>query len=349
MQSTSLSLDNVTVRMGQNTILDNISLSVPEGSFTCLLGPSGCGKTTLLRAIAGFAPLESGDMAIDAISIAALPPEKRQTAMVFQSYALWPHMSVAENLAYPLKLRGIDRASRDRKVARILDLLDLSEFGPRSIASLSGGQRQRIALGRALVIDPPMLLLDEPLSNLDAAIRRNLRSELRQLQRQLGITTIMVTHDQEEALSMADTIVLMRSGKIVQVAAPETLYAAPVDIDAARFMGVENFITADDGEMSIASDAACFGFRSLSASIGLHPLAGHLNRDAIVIDCAYAGESYQVLVEADGERFSASSATPQLAGAQVTLSVPADALIPFGADRNCLISTNHQILGRILS
>ncbi|GGA62498.1 ABC transporter ATP-binding protein [Pelagibacterium lentulum] len=349
MQSTSLTLDNVTVRMGQNTILDSISLSVPQGSFTCLLGPSGCGKTTLLRAIAGFAPLESGDMAIDAVSIAALPPEKRQTAMVFQSYALWPHMSVAENLAYPLKLRGIDRASRARKVARILDLLDLAEFGARSVASLSGGQRQRIALGRALVIDPPILLLDEPLSNLDAAIRRNLRSELRQLQRQLGITTIMVTHDQEEALSMADTIVLMRSGKIAQVAAPEALYAAPVDIDAARFMGVENFITTDSGEMGVASDAACFGFRSMSASICLHPLAGHLNRKAVVIDSAYAGDSYQVLVKSDGELFSARSSTPQLAGAQVILCVPADALIPFGADKNCLIPTDYRTPGRTLS
>jgi ABC-type Fe3+/spermidine/putrescine transport system ATPase subunit len=210
MGGEALRLERLSVTLGGAQILNAIDLTVEPGSFTALLGPSGCGKTTLLRAIAGFAPVSSGDVRIGSRSVAGLPPERRETAMVFQSYALWPHMNVGGNLAYPLKLRRVPRAERTRRVEALLDRLGLAGFAGRPVASLSGGQRQRVALGRALIIDPPILLLDEPLSNLDAGIRRNLRSELRQLQRQIGITTIMVTHDQEEALSMADQVMFMR-------------------------------------------------------------------------------------------------------------------------------------------
>ncbi len=319
-----LEIDRVTVRLGRSDILHDVSLDVPAGSFTCLLGPSGCGKTTLLRAIAGFAPLLQGDIRIGGRSIAALAPEARATAMVFQSYALWPHMNVGANLAYPLKLRRVPAAERTRRVADILALLDLDGFESRAVASLSGGQRQRVALGRALIIDPPILLLDEPLSNLDAAIRRTLRSELRALQRRLGITTIMVTHDQEEALSMADIVVLMRGGRVVQKAAPETLYAAPADLEAARFLGVDNVIHADAG-----AEHAVLAFRGSDARIVASADGEGLARRGTVVDCAYVGGSYQILLASDGARLVAESPTPLEPGAEAILAVPAGAVMRF--------------------
>lgn len=337
----SLTVDSVTVQLGQALILDDVTLAVPAGQFTCLLGPSGCGKTTLLRAIAGFVPVAAGDIRIGDRSIAALPPERRDTAMVFQSYALWPHMNVADNLAYPLKLRGIGARERRERVARILHLLELEGFERRAIASLSGGQKQRIALGRALIVDPPVLLLDEPLSNLDAAIRRSLRTELRQLQRRLGITTIMVTHDQEEALSMADTVVLMRDGRISQVAAPESLYAAPVDIAAARFLGVDNLVARQEGDPVETGAAVTLGFRSRHARLAARALDGHLARPVRVLDCAYAGDGYHLLLDAEGERLTALSDTHHPIGATAVAVVPKAALIAFGANSHRVPVSTH--------
>ncbi|MBL4917511.1 ABC transporter ATP-binding protein [Szabonella alba] len=329
----ALALQGLSIRLGGANILEDLSLDVQAGSFTCLLGPSGCGKTTLLRAIAGFAPPSSGDIRIGARSIAALPPEKRETAMVFQSYALWPHMTVAGNLTYPLKLRGIARAEREARAERILELLDLPGFGPRRVTSLSGGQRQRVALGRALIVDPPILLLDEPLSNLDAAIRRNLRGELRRLQQKLGITTIMVTHDQEEALSMADTIVLMRAGRIVQVAPPEELYSRPADLEAGRFLGVDNLL-AGRPEDPVA--AATIGFRSGDARLAGAPGTGALNRRGRVLDCAYAGGGYHLQIAAGDEVIAAVSGLPVALQTEVCVTVPAAALMGFGTDHRLL-------------
>lgn len=327
----ALALNGVSIRLGSANILHDVSLNVAPGSFTCLLGPSGCGKTTLLRAIAGFAPLSGGEIRIGARSIGDLPPEKRETAMVFQSYALWPHMNVGANLAYPLKLRGVPRAEREQRVSDILALLDLDGYAQRPVTSLSGGQRQRVALGRALIIDPPILLLDEPLSNLDAAIRRNLRSELRRLQRQVGITTIMVTHDQEEALSMADTIVLMRAGRVVQVADPATLYARPADIDAAKFLGVDNLVPRQPGDQTDADTSTILGFRSVDARIETTRPSSGLVRQGTVIDCAYVGGSYQVVVAQGDTRFTAMSIAPVSNGTEVFVGVPAEALIGFDA------------------
>lgn len=328
----ALSLERLSITLGSLQILHDITLDVPAGSFTCLLGPSGCGKTTLLRAIAGFAPPAAGDIRIGSRSITALPPEKRGTAMVFQSYALWPHMNVLGNLTYPLKLRGIAKAERESRARQILQMLELDRYAERKVSDLSGGQRQRVALGRALVIDPPILLLDEPLSNLDAAIRRNLRSELRQLQQRLGITTIMVTHDQEEALAMADRIVLMRSGEVIQVAPPEELYTRPVDLAAARFLGVDNVLAARAGD---PVQAAAIGFRTSDARV--EPVnapvqdAAMLTRQAVVIDSAYTGGGYHIRLMAENDSVTALSAQPFAPQTPVRLQVPAAAVMGFDA------------------
>jgi ABC-type Fe3+/spermidine/putrescine transport system ATPase subunit len=329
----ALELHGLSIRLGGAQILHDVTLNVPAGSFTCLLGPSGCGKTTLLRSIAGFAPPASGDIRLGNRSIAALPPEKRGTAMVFQSYALWPHMTVAGNLTYPLKLRGIARTERDARAEALLEMLGLSGYGPRKVGSLSGGQRQRVALGRALIIDPPILLLDEPLSNLDAAIRRNLRGELRRLQQRLGITTIMVTHDQEEALAMADTIVLMRAGEVVQVAAPQDLYARPADLDAGRFLGVDNMLAARP-EDPVAG--VTLGFRSMDARIHDAAPKNTLVRHGTVLDCAYTGGGYHLQLESGAEVISAVSGVPVTPGSQVCVAVPTASLMAFGADQRLL-------------
>ncbi|MBQ2261805.1 MAG: ABC transporter ATP-binding protein [Loktanella sp.] len=329
----ALALQGLCIRLGGAQILHDVTLDVAAGSFTCLLGPSGCGKTTLLRAIAGFAPLSSGDIRLGARSVAALPPEKRGTAMVFQSYALWPHMTVVGNLTYPLKLRGVAKAERAARAEHILDLLDLSGFGERKVTSLSGGQRQRVALGRALIIDPPVLLLDEPLSNLDAAIRRNLRGELRRLQQKLGITTIMVTHDQEEALSMADTIVLMRDGRVVQVAAPQSLYTRPADLDAGRFLGVDNIVA---GRAEDPVQATTLGFRSVEARIAEASAANALTRHGTVLDCAYTGGGYHLQLDTGAEVIAAVSGAPIAPGSEVCVAVPAASLMAFGPDQMLL-------------
>ncbi|PRY63121.1 ABC-type Fe3+/spermidine/putrescine transport system ATPase subunit [Vreelandella songnenensis] len=332
MSTEALTLNNVTVDLGRQRILDDIHLDVSPGSFTCLLGPSGCGKTTLLRAIAGFTPLSRGEIRLGRRALTHLPPEKRETAMVFQSYALWPHMSVEENLGYPLKLRGVTRTERRRKVAEMLARLELSGFEERAVTKLSGGQRQRIALGRALIIDPPLLLLDEPLSNLDAAIRRSLRSELRRLQKSLGITTIMVTHDQEEALQMADQIVLMRAGHVVQVSTPQTLYQQPADLGAARFLGVDNTVTRTPQDPMGESGAVTFGFRTRDAHLDAPPCPQALIRKGRVTECVYTGDGYHVLIDTHDAELFATSATPVAPGTFAALQVPESALIPFGPD-----------------
>ncbi|MCS2610865.1 ABC transporter ATP-binding protein [Halomonas dongshanensis] len=338
----ALSLSEVTVDLGPRRILERINLVVTPGSFTCLLGPSGCGKTTLLRAIAGFTPLSSGDIRLGERSITELPPEKRHTAMVFQSYALWPHMNVGDNLAYPLKLRGIPKDERTQRVATMLERLALGGFEHRSVTQLSGGQRQRIALGRALIIDPPLLLLDEPLSNLDASIRRSLRGELRQLQKSLGLTTVMVTHDQEEALQMADQIVLMREGHIVQVAPPASLYQQPADLEAARFLGVDNTVACSPQDPSALAGAKTLGFRTREARVDVAPSVNALVRRGQVTECVYTGDGYQIGVTANDQTLFATARTPVEAGRFVTLQVPESALIPFGPDHRYMPSLNAQ-------
>jgi putative spermidine/putrescine transport system ATP-binding protein len=237
-----LAIDGLAVRYGATDVLKHVSLDVEAGSFVALLGSSGCGKTTLLRAISGFTVPSAGRIKLAGKDITEAPPEKRNTAMVFQSYALWPHMTVFQNMAYGLKLRRRERSEIAAKVDGLLSLLHLEGLAGRNVTQLSGGQRQRVALGRALAIDPDVLLLDEPLSNLDARIRVELRSEIRAVQSRLGITAIHVTHDREEAMVLADRIVVLSDGRIEQEGTPEEVYHHPSTPFVASFMGADNVI-----------------------------------------------------------------------------------------------------------
>src|SRR5512134_3403599 len=245
MASASLDVTDLEVSYGDTMVLKRISLAVAGGEFVALLGPSGCGKTTLLRAVSGFVPVSSGRIAVGGREITREPPDKRGMAMVFQSYALWPHMTTAQNLGYGLKLRRVARADIARRDAEILAMLKLEGFGERNVTQLSGGQRQRVALGRALAVNPQLLLLDEPLSNLDARIREDVRHEIKALQAKLGITTIHVTHDREEAMVMADRIAILDAGRIAQLGSPEEVYNRPNSPFVAAFMGAGNVLVLE--------------------------------------------------------------------------------------------------------
>jgi len=228
-------------RYGAVAALRGVSLDFPAGRLTAVLGPSGCGKTTLLRAIAGFLTLDEGRVRFGDDDVTALPPQQRGTAMVFQSYALWPHMTVFDNIAYGLRLKRVPKPEIAKRVEAALALVEIGDIDAvarRKPAALSGGQQQRVALARALVVEPRVLLLDEPLSNLDAKVRQRLRVEIRRLQRRVGITTVYVTHDQEEALAIADRVVLMSAGRVVQAGTPQEVYLAPATEFAADFLGV---------------------------------------------------------------------------------------------------------------
>ncbi|MGH6626306.1 MAG: ABC transporter ATP-binding protein [Burkholderiaceae bacterium] len=239
---TGLVLRDISKRFGTTTVVDQVQLTVPEGSFVCMLGPSGCGKTTLLRMIAGLEAPGTGAIWLDGEDVTAVPTHQRNLGMVFQSLALFPHLSVGENIAYPLRIRGRSRAEQAQRTEELLNLIHLPGYGDRPIAKLSGGQRQRVAIARALALSPKLFLLDEPLSALDAKLREAMQVELRQLQQRLGITTIVVTHDQREAMTMADLVVVMGEGRIRQVAAPIEIYRHPADAFVADFIGSTNLI-----------------------------------------------------------------------------------------------------------
>jgi len=237
-----LILNSVTKEFGNFTAVDHVQLSVPHGTFVCMLGPSGCGKTTLLRMIAGLDLPTGGSIVLDGEDITAVPTHKRNLGMVFQSLALFPHLSVGENIAYPLRIRGVAREQQVKRVEELLAMIHLPGYADRPVTKLSGGQRQRVAIARALAISPKLFLLDEPLSALDAKLREAMQVELRKLQQQLGITTIVVTHDQREAMTMADTVVVMNGGKIRQAASPIEIYRRPADRFVADFIGSTNLM-----------------------------------------------------------------------------------------------------------
>ena len=234
-----LLLDGVSKRFGRHAVLSELTLSVNKGEFVCLLGPSGCGKTSLLRQIAGLDAPDAGRILLNGRDITRLPPAARDYGMVFQSYALFPNLDVAGNIAYGL---GGRRADKQRRVSELLALIGLDDIAEKYPAQLSGGQQQRVALARALAVSPSLLLLDEPLSALDARVREHLRREIRALQQKLGVTTIMVTHDQEEALTMADRVVVMHGGRIEQCASPHTVYREPASRFVASFVGQGNWL-----------------------------------------------------------------------------------------------------------
>jgi ABC-type Fe3+/spermidine/putrescine transport system ATPase subunit len=245
-----VTIEAVAKRFGQVEALRGVSLELGAGKLTAILGPSGCGKTTLLRSIAGFVAVDAGRILFGRDDVTALPPQARGTAMVFQNYALWPHMSVFDNVAYGLRRKRLPWADVLTKVMAALDLVEIGDaagIARRKPTALSGGQQQRVALARALVVEPRVLLLDEPLSNLDAKVRQRLRVEVRRLQRRIGTTMIYVTHDQEEALAIADRVVLMNAGMVVQEGAPEEIYLEPASAFAADFLGVSNRLEAFAG------------------------------------------------------------------------------------------------------
>ncbi|MBD7909753.1 spermidine/putrescine ABC transporter ATP-binding protein [Clostridium cibarium] len=242
MDKNIIELKNITKAYSDNTVLDNLSLSIKSNEFLTLLGPSGCGKTTTLRIIAGFENSDSGDILFHGESISNLPPNKRPVNTVFQKYALFPHMNVYENIAFGLKIKKLTKEDIDKKVKEILNLVSLSDFEKRNIESLSGGQQQRVAIARALVNEPEVLLLDEPLGALDLKLRKEMQLELKKIQQRLGITFIFVTHDQEEALTMSDTIVVMNKGVIQQKGSPEDIYNEPANAFVADFIGESNII-----------------------------------------------------------------------------------------------------------
>jgi len=235
-------IEHLTKVFGKTIAVNDISLTGEKGGFITLLGPSGCGKTTMLRMIAGFVQPDEGRMYIGEKLLNKLPVHRRGTAMVFQSYALFPHLNVFNNVAYGLKLRKVSRSKRKEQVERVLKLVELEGMGSRQISQLSGGQQQRVALSRALAISPRVLLMDEPLSNLDAKLRINVRSQIRNLQQHLGITTIYVTHDQEEAFSLSDKIAIMKEGKLQQIDTPWEIYHNPRNQFIADFIGMTNFV-----------------------------------------------------------------------------------------------------------
>ena len=252
---THLTLQAVTKRFNVTSAayaVDHVDLSVPDGKLVCFLGPSGCGKTTLLRMIAGLETPSSGSVTFAGRDITHLPANQRDFGMVFQSLALFPHMSVAENIAYPLRLRKTSKAAQGQRVAELLELIQLPHMANRPVTQLSGGQRQRVAIARAIASSPKLLLLDEPLSALDAKLRESMQVEIRLLQKRLGITTIMVTHDQREAMTMADEIVVMEKGRIAQVGKPLDIYRNPVSEFVADFIGLGNILAVThDGRGSV--------------------------------------------------------------------------------------------------
>ena len=242
-----LQIKDMTKKYDNGDGVEHINLDVYEGEIVTFLGPSGCGKTTILRTIGGFLDVTSGDITIDGQSIVGLPPEKRPTAMVFQSYNLWPHMTIYENLAFGLKLRKVPKDTIDKDIKDILALVSMSGCEKKYPSQLSGGQQQRIAIARSLLLKPSLLLLDEPFSALDAKIRQQMREELKKIQHDLGITGIFVTHDQEEAMSLSHRIVVMNKGKFDQIGAPSEIYDHPATRHVASFIGEMNFIQQEDG------------------------------------------------------------------------------------------------------
>lgn len=285
-----LSVTQLNKSYGPTSIFQEINFTASEGEFVTLLGPSGCGKSTLLRCLAGLTSVDSGQILLQGQDIVPLTPQKRSIGMVFQSYALFPNMSVERNVAFGLKMQKLPAADIQRRVGEVLELVELNDYAKRYPHQLSGGQCQRVALARSLVTQPRLLLLDEPLSALDARIRRHLRDQIRRIQKELNLTTLFVTHDQEEALTLSDRIVLMNKGKIVQNGNAESLYTQPVDLFAAGFIGNYNLLSAEQasrltgeifsGQVALRPEsvAFCSPEQGIPAEILSHSLLGNVIR-----------------------------------------------------------------------
>jgi ABC-type sugar transport system ATPase subunit len=343
-----LRIDRVSRAFGDQVALRDLELTIKGGEFVALLGPSGCGKSTALNCLAGLLPLTGGQILMDGKRIDTLPPERRGFGMVFQNYALFPHMSVRRNVAFGLIMHRVDRGERAGRVEEALRLVQLTEHAHKFPAQLSGGQQQRVAIARAIVLEPRLVLMDEPLSNLDAALRLEMRTEIRRLHQSLGLTTVYVTHDQEEALALADRLVVLRDGVVQQVGSPEQVYAHPANRYVAGFMGYRNMIPAEvfevDGEL-VTVDAAGVRLRGVnrdglsggSAVVAIRPsdfvLAGGESVNTVPAEVEiveYHGREQAVQARlADGTALHLRTDSRLAPGDAVTLTVPADRVLVF--------------------
>lgn len=327
-----LAIEGLSKRFGGQAALTDIDLEIEQGEFIALLGPSGCGKTTLLRCIAGFLTPETGSVRVAGEDVTGLPPYRRPLNTVFQNYALFPHMSVADNVAYGPRRKGMHRAEAAKLAGEALDLVGLAGFGSRLPSELSGGQQQRVALARAIVNRPKLLLLDEPLSALDLKLRRRVQTELKQIQHRLGIAFLFVTHDQEEAMSMADRIVLMDRGRIEQVGRGQDIYARPSSRFAADFIGDANFLEVErraDGTLSLLHGAIVLPPSDLPSGeivavlrpedllISIEPAAGRVSVPAIPIDIVHIGSHVNVVLALGSANLKAKLAPSALGGLTV--------------------------------
>ena len=322
-----VSVEHLQKTYSATPVFSDINFTISKGEFVTLLGPSGCGKSTLLRCIAGLTPVDAGKILLDGQDIVPLTPQKRDIGMVFQSYALFPNMNVEQNVAFGLRMQKVSSTESQKRVADVLQLVELNDFAKRYPHQLSGGQCQRVALARSLVTRPRLLLLDEPLSALDARIRKHLREQIRTIQRELGLTTIFVTHDQEEALVMSDRIFLMNQGRIVQSGNAQSLYAAPVDAFAAGFIGNYNLLDAESASRLLQ--------RPISSRVAIRPetlgLSLQGEPDALILSHSLLGNVIRYRVDVRGvellvDALNRSAADLYPDGKRVALSIDSSTL-----------------------
>lgn len=330
-----LTLDKLSLAYGKTTAVKDLDLQIRRGELLALLGPSGCGKTTTMRSIAGLMPVQSGRITLDGRDITRVSANRREVGLVFQSYALFPHLTVFENVAFGLKLKGMTGEALNTKVSAALKSVGLSQFASRKTPELSGGQQQRVALARSMVMEPKVLMLDEPLSNLDARLRLEMRTELQRVQKESGVTMIFVTHDQVEALALADRIVVMRDGAIEQIGTPEDIYNRPASSFVADFVGFENIfavrngkIVTESGETSLsgaAPDTAGLAWRPRVIPLGSGPFTG------IVRGVSFAGSTREYVLETPVGIVKAETEASLPAhelGASVAFDLPVESAAP---------------------
>jgi spermidine/putrescine transport system ATP-binding protein len=339
MKKNIIELKNISIKFDDDVILDDLSLSIGDGEFVTLLGSSGCGKTTTLRIIAGFLEPDSGEVFFDSKNMNGVPPYKREVNTIFQRYALFPNYNVFENIAYGLRVRHVPEAEIKQRVSEMLTLVNLEGFEKRHISKLSGGQQQRVAIARALVLKPKVLLLDEPLAALDLKLRKDMQNELKNIQKALGITFVFVTHDQEEALSMSDTVVVMNEGKVQQIGSPIDIYNEPENAFVADFIGESNIL---DGTMKADYRAYFSGreFECLDSGFGVNePVdivvrpedvdivkkdAGMLN--GIVTSVTFRGVHFEIIVDIGGFKWMIQTTDEHKEGEEVGLFIEPDAI-----------------------